>query len=35
MFASAEEMVEQGVEALRAQEPIAADVGGRAGDSTD
>ncbi|KAI4976072.1 hypothetical protein ZWY2020_049679 [Hordeum vulgare] len=31
---SAEEMVEQGVEALRAQEPIAADVGGRAGDST-
>ncbi|KAI5006131.1 hypothetical protein ZWY2020_033374 [Hordeum vulgare] len=32
---SAEEMVERGVEALRAQEPIAADVGGRAGDSTD
>ncbi|KAE8815450.1 putative LRR receptor-like serine/threonine-protein kinase [Hordeum vulgare] len=32
---SAQEMVEQGVEALRAQEAIAADVGGRAGDSID
>lgn len=29
----AEEMLEQGVEALRAEEPIAAAAGGRAGES--